>query len=60
MNNSSESSHSFVRIGAKVLFLCLNWQEERYLPAGENAGRREEDDGDWVGGAKQTVAIEGG
>lgn len=35
-------------------------KEERHLPAGENAGRGEEDDGYWVGGTQQTVAIEGG
>lgn len=30
------------------------------LPAGEDAGGGEEDDGYWVGGAQQAVAVEGG
>lgn len=29
------------------------------VPAGEDAGRGEEDDGHWVGGAQQSVAVEG-
>lgn len=29
-------------------------------PAGQDAGRGEEDDGNWVGGAEQTVPVEGG
>lgn len=29
------------------------------LPAGEDAGRGEEDDGYWVGGTQQPVAVEG-
>lgn len=60
----SESSRSFVRsfarMGAKVLSLCLNGQGGRHLPAGEDAGGGEEDDGYWVGGAQQAVAVEGG
>lgn len=47
-------------MGAKVLSLCLNWQGGRHLPAGEDAGGGEEDDGYWVGGAQQAVAVEGG
>lgn len=50
---------SFAGMGAKVLSPCLNWQGGRHLPAGEDAGGGEEDDGYWVGGAQQAVAVEG-
>lgn len=41
----------------KLFPVCSNYTQ--YLPAGEDAGRGEEDDGYWIGGTQQPVAVEG-
>lgn len=44
----------------KLFPVCSNYlYYTQYLPAGEDAGRGEEDDGYWIGGTQQPVAVEG-